>query len=279
MNEYFLVSLWTAEEMLYRNLAEYWQILSMAEDEDIERYLSHDKSGSYVSWLMNNGVDVSSAESIKRNALKKYYECLEKVLESYVKKICFSSLVDDEVEKYKDIMSRRRRIAGGVVARDADIVLCIDVSRSMSYQFGVRTRIDVAKYAAKRFIDVVAHRGVRLGLVVFSRSARLVENLSVDKSKLKNSVDMLSTESSTAMGEGIFLAADVLAASGGNRMLAIVLLTDGASNTGRDPLLASQYAKSLGITIYTIGIGDLVSGEFNPDTLREIADMTGGDVL
>jgi len=279
MNEYFLVSLWTAEEMLYRNLAEYWQILSMAEDEDIERYLSHDKSGSYVSWLMNNGVDDSSAESIKRNALKKYYECLEKVLESYVKKICFSSLVDDEVEKYKDIMSRRRRIAGGVVARDADIVLCIDVSRSMSYQFGVRTRIDVAKYAAKRFIDVVAHRGVRLGLVVFSRSARLVENLSVDKSKLKNSVDMLSTESSTAMGEGIFLAADVLAASGGNRMLAIVLLTDGASNTGRDPLLASQYAKSLGITIYTIGIGDLVSGEFNPDTLREIADMTGGDVL
>lgn len=44
----------------------------------------------------------------------------------------------------------------------------------------------------------------------------------------------------------------------------VVLLTDGASNTGVDPLAAAQEAASRGVRVYTVGFGTEEGGAFSP---------------
>jgi hypothetical protein len=71
----------------------------------------------------------------------------------------------------------------------------------------------------------------------------------------------------------------------------IVLLTDGANNAGDiEPLAAAQMAKAQGIRVYTIGVArqgparlpfpdgrvEYRDSEIDEDTLRQIADLTGG---
>jgi Ca-activated chloride channel family protein len=71
----------------------------------------------------------------------------------------------------------------------------------------------------------------------------------------------------------------------------IVLLTDGANNSGQvDPLTAAQIAKALDIKVYTIGAArpgpaalpfpdgrvEYRDSEIDEETLRQIADTTGG---
>jgi Ca-activated chloride channel family protein len=71
----------------------------------------------------------------------------------------------------------------------------------------------------------------------------------------------------------------------------IVLLTDGANNSGQiDPMTAAQIAKALKIRVYTIGAArpgpaalpfpdgrvEYRDSEIDEETLRQIADTTGG---
>ena len=67
----------------------------------------------------------------------------------------------------------------------------------------------------------------------------------------------------------------------------IILVTDGASNSGQiSPLVAAENAAKLGIKIYTIAVGTeegtlangmVVQSEFDEPTLRKIAQLTGGE--
>jgi Ca-activated chloride channel family protein len=95
-------------------------------------------------------------------------------------------------------------------------------------------------------------------------------------------------ESGTAIGSAISAAALRLD-SRQSKSKIIVLITDGASNSGKiAPLEAAAHAKTLGIKIYTVAIGTeagRVPGsiqsfprqEFDLPTLREIARLTGGE--
>jgi Ca-activated chloride channel family protein len=67
----------------------------------------------------------------------------------------------------------------------------------------------------------------------------------------------------------------------------IVLMSDGQSNTGPDPLDIAQKAIEMGVKVYTIGIGTpqgtvlqiqgrSILTRLDEDTLREVADQTGG---
>ena len=71
----------------------------------------------------------------------------------------------------------------------------------------------------------------------------------------------------------------------------IILLTDGANNSGQiDPLTAAEIAKALDIRVYTIGAArpgpaalpspdgriEYRDSEIDEETLKEIADITGG---
>ena len=78
------------------------------------------------------------------------------------------------------------------------------------------------------------------------------------------------------------------AAPGSNRAAAIVLLSDGVSNVGPDPLEMAQVAADHGVRVFTVGIGTadgatLTSNgwsmrvRLDEDTLRKIASTTGAE--
>ena len=104
----------------------------------------------------------------------------------------------------------------------------------------------------------------------------------------------LKIEDGTAIGMGLANAANMLKDSQAESKV-VILLTDGVNNAGQiDPLTAAEAAKSLGIKVYTIGMGrpgqvpvpvtDMFGGEqivyqesqLDEETLHEIAEVTGG---
>jgi Ca-activated chloride channel family protein len=103
----------------------------------------------------------------------------------------------------------------------------------------------------------------------------------------------LNIDDGTAIGLGLANAANMLKDSAAKSKV-IVLLTDGVNNTGRiDPFTAAEAAKALGIKVYTVGAGRpgivpiprqsflgqqlrMVESELDEETLRRIADNTGG---
>jgi Ca-activated chloride channel family protein len=103
----------------------------------------------------------------------------------------------------------------------------------------------------------------------------------------------LGLEDGTAIGLGLANAANMLTSSDAQSKV-VILLTDGVNNAGQiDPLTAAEAAKTLGIKVYTIGAGkpgqvpvpvDTIFGtqisyqesQIDEDTLRKVADITGG---
>jgi Ca-activated chloride channel family protein len=104
----------------------------------------------------------------------------------------------------------------------------------------------------------------------------------------------LGIDDGTAIGMGLANAANMLKDSQAESKV-VILLTDGVNNAGQiDPLTAAEAAKSLGIKIYTIGMGrpgqvpvpvtDAFGYErvvyqesaLDEAVLQEIADNTGG---
>jgi Ca-activated chloride channel family protein len=210
------------------------------------------------------------------------------------------------------------------------IMLTLDISRSMCMRDIHPTRLDVAKAAARSFFEQPVI-GTQVGVVAFAGSAELAQRPTTDTILLEKSLEQLATATNTAIGSGILRSLDAIAEV--DKRVArseavdrtetflpaaelpfaeaeyvphiIVLLTDGASNAGPDPLLAAQQAAERGVRIYTIGFGTtrsavmdcgttladntyispgLVSspgtGGFGaePDelVLKQIAEMTGG---
>lgn len=179
-----------------------------------------------------------------------------------------------------------------------NIMLVLDLSRSMEtddFKAGTHytSRIEAVKAVVREFVQA-RHRD-RLGLVIFGSSAFLQSPLTFDTNLIKTLVEGLQLRiagDATAMGDGIGVALkalqDLPAVSS-----AIILLTDGVSNSGQvNPIKAAQVSADLGIRIHTIGIGtkqplvkpggsffDLrptVIPEFDEKTLRKIAELTGG---
>lgn len=177
-----------------------------------------------------------------------------------------------------------------------DLMLAIDLSGSMQtpdmkLNGKAASRLSIVKQVASQFI---ANRiGDRIGLVVFGTRAYLQTPLTFDRKTVKQMLNDASiglAGPQTAIGDGIGLAVKRLLKYPAQSR-ALILLTDGGNNTGTvTPLAAAKLAKSVGIKIYTIGIGAdkmVVPGLFgnqvvNPSsdldikTLQQIAQLTGG---
>jgi Ca-activated chloride channel family protein len=192
------------------------------------------------------------------------------------------------------------RITTRVQATGVDIMLVLDVSRSMlaeDFTIGNRraNRIDAVKLVTEQFIR--ERPNDRIGLVAFAGRPYLVSPLTLDHDWLIRNLERLRiglVEDGTAIGSAIASAANRLKDKEAKTKL-IVLLTDGDNNAGKvQPLTAAEAAKALGIRIYTIGAG--TEGEapfpltnqfgrtvyrnvlvkFDEKTLQEIAAMTSG---
>ncbi|MCX5761427.1 MAG: VWA domain-containing protein [Gemmatimonadetes bacterium] len=137
------------------------------------------------------------------------------------------------------------------------IVLVVDLSSSMlAEDFQPQNRLEVAKEKIKQF--VLARRTDAVGLVSFSGEALTQVPLTVDYPVVLAAIDNLQSgqlEDGTAIGTAIATASNRLRDAPG-RSKVMVLLTDGVNNRGAiDPRTAAQAAASLGIRIYTIGVG------------------------
>ena len=137
-----------------------------------------------------------------------------------------------------------------------DIVLAMDVSSSMLARDFQPDRITAAREMAARFI--VDRPNDRMGLVIFAGESFTQSPLTTDKSALLNLLGQVRSgviEDGTAIGNGLATAINRLKESDAESKV-IVLLTDGVNNSGQiAPLTAADIAESMGIRVYTIGVG------------------------
>ena len=175
-----------------------------------------------------------------------------------------------------------------------DIMLVVDMSKSMEETDLPRDRLDAAQRVIRRFLRRTTHD--RIGLVVFGQQAMLQCPLTLDTKVLEQIVTDLAIgdvpELGTAIGDGLGLALSQLRddrrETGPESALAkskvVILLSDGDSNwvTRFESDEAARVAKDMGVKVYTILVGreesDLFGGmSVNPATLRSIAALTGGE--
>ncbi len=178
------------------------------------------------------------------------------------------------------------KVTERIKSEGIDIMLTLDVSPSMQARdFRPNDRMFVARATTQRFIE--SRVADRLGLVIFAAGAVTQCPLTVDHAVLQQQVAQTAAGmlgDGTAIGMAVASAANRLRNAPGKSRV-IVLLTDGNNNTGQiDPLTAAKLAASLGIKIYTIGVGKRgpaevpvgrgfvqIGDELDEKTLREIA--------
>lgn len=137
-----------------------------------------------------------------------------------------------------------------------DIILCIDVSGSMTAQDFTPNRMEAAKQVAADFIDQRVTD--RIGIVIFSGESFTQCPLTTDHGVLKSQIEQIRNgllEDGTAIGSGLATSVDRLRTSTAKSKV-VILLTDGINNGGLiDPGTAKEIAKRFAVKVYTIGVG------------------------
>lgn len=181
-----------------------------------------------------------------------------------------------------------------IIGEGVDIAIVLDISGSMAALDFEPDRLGAAKGVILDFIENRQYD--RLGLVVFATEAFSQVPPTLDYKVLERILDEtrvswhIGLDSGTAIGLGLANGANMLRDSDADSRV-IVLLTDGANNSGQiDPLTAAEIAKALDIRVYTIGAArpgpaplpfpdgriEYRDSEIDEETLRQIADITGG---
>jgi len=181
-----------------------------------------------------------------------------------------------------------------------DIFIVVDTSKSMLTQDVRPNRLERTKLAIQDFVSHL--KGDRVGLIAFAGDAFYLCPLTVDYNGFLLSLNDLSVDSVPRGGTNIERAIEE-AISGyeqtPSEFKAVIVLTDGDNLEG-DPLAVARRAKSMGIKIYTIGIGtkegeliqiqsgagqieflkdnngNFVKSRLNETLLQQIALSTGG---
>ncbi len=137
-----------------------------------------------------------------------------------------------------------------------DIILCIDVSGSMTAQDFTPNRMEAAKKVASDFVD--QRLTDRIGIVIFSGESFTQSPLTTDHAVLKAQIEQIRNgllEDGTAIGSGLATSVDRLRTSKAKSKV-VILLTDGINNGGLiDPATAKEIAKAFKVKVYTIGVG------------------------
>ncbi|MCR5158428.1 MAG: VWA domain-containing protein [Prevotella sp.] len=179
-----------------------------------------------------------------------------------------------------------------------DIMLAMDVSSSMLSQDIEPNRIEAAMKVAAEFIS--DRQNDNIGLTVFAGEAFTQCPMTIDHSSLLallqqsgKYVGSGAIIDMTAIGMGLTNAVSRLKDSKAKSRV-VILLTDGSNNYGEiSPLTAADMARSLGIRIYTIGVGAdgsslrpvtiggitqqlMLPNDIDEETLTKIAKTTNG---
>jgi Ca-activated chloride channel family protein len=186
-----------------------------------------------------------------------------------------------------------------VPREEAVVMLAIDVSRSMTATDVSPSRMASAIAAAKDFIAGIP-AGFRVGLVAFDDEARILATPTLEHQVVVDALDRLQPGRGTAAGDAIEASLDAIAtvldpnatadAAGSDPeqdfAATIVLLSDGATTSGQDPIAAAHDAADAGVPVTTIAYGtdrgtveiegEIVPVPADPGAMQDIADATDG---
>ena len=150
------------------------------------------------------------------------------------------------------------------VTRARNVVIAIDVSRSMLAEDVRPNRLERAKADVADLIDSL--EGDRCALVAFRRTGVAVCPLTTDHGYLRSALERMSPESAprgeTDLGSAIRTALATLDPAADDHN-AIILISDGGDLRG-EALKNAEAAKKRGIPIFTVGIGDPKRGATIP---------------
>jgi Ca-activated chloride channel family protein len=204
------------------------------------------------------------------------------------------------------------------------VILAIDVSGSMRANDVLPNRLAAAQAAAKAFIEDQPST-TRIGVVSFAGTAAVVQPPTRNREDLLAAIDRFQLQRGTAVGSGILVSLKALipevefdlqadnprpstrregaarsldtqqqqqqpaefkpVAPGSYSSAVIILLTDGQTTTGPDPLESAKMASERGVRVFTVGVGT-VNGEIlgeegwsmrvrlDEDVLKDIAKLT-----
>jgi len=167
----------------------------------------------------------------------------------------------------------------------ADIVVALDVSKSMLAEDAAPNRLARAKSEISRMMDQLA--GHRLSLVVFAGKATILSPLTPDygffRMMLRGASPSSVSRGGTAIGEAIRTSLAAFDEDGGAASRLLVLITDGEDHDSY-PEEAAQEAKEAGVTIVAIGLGSESGSKIlitNPRTgVQEVVkDREGNEVM
>jgi len=195
--------------------------------------------------------------------------------------------------------------------QEGTVVLVIDVSGSMQADDLQPSRMEAAKAAARSFVEKQP-QGVRIGVVSFTDNAFIVQAPTTDREPVVAAINRLQPQRGTAVGRGLLSALDAIFEQnlsgaldvgpntrvtpaptptplprGAYAPAIVVLLTDGESNTGPDPVEIAKQAALRGVRVFTVGVGSAegtvlriqgrsVRTRLDEASLKKIADLTDG---
>ena len=156
------------------------------------------------------------------------------------------------------------RVTEKTVERSRNVVVAIDVSRSMLAQDVRPNRLERAKADVADLIDSL--EGDRCALVAFRHTGEVICPLTTDHGFLRSALEQLTPESAargeTDLGGAIRAALNALDPAADDHN-AIILISDGGDLRG-EAMQCAEIAKKRGIPIFTVGIGDPKRGAAIP---------------
>ena len=203
------------------------------------------------------------------------------------------------------------------------VILAMDTSGSMRATDVEPSRIAAAQAAAKSFVADQPRR-TRIAVVTFAGTAAVAQAPTDNREEILAAIDRFQLQRATAIGSGILVSLKVIfpdaefdlrssnprhdstrgapldqarkpekpafkpVPAGSYGSAVIILLTDGQSNVGPDPIESARMAAERGVRIYTVGFGT-AEGEslrfegwsmrvrLNEEALKKIAELTQGE--
>lgn len=183
-------------------------------------------------------------------------------------------------------------LATGV--EQATVIVVTDRSGSMLATDVAPDRITAARSASAELLESLPDE-VRVGAIAFNQTVEVLHSPTIDHATVREALDAVQAAGSTATGDALQAALRMIE---GSRLpgeepppAAIVLLSDGKSVRGSDPLDAAEQARQAGVPIHTVALGTqdgtidrptrsggvrLVPVPPDRETLERIARRSGG---
>ena len=200
------------------------------------------------------------------------------------------------------------------------VILAMDVSGSMRATDVKPSRIVAAQEAARAFV-AEQPKTTRIGVVSFAATASVVQSPTHSREDILAAIERFSLQRGTAVGSGILVSLKMIfpdvefdlrssnprgntqrgvpldtskapdkpapkpVPPGSYTGAAIILLTDGQTTTGPDPIESARMAADRGVRVYTVGIGttggEIIGAEgwsmrvrLDEESLKTIANLT-----